>query len=70
MPHSKLRSGMKNCTGVTLSLSSNAVGYFNEETNFQHKLLLLVNTQVLRFRKAFENGLSANIKVSKLNYPA
>ena len=36
----KLKSGIKNDTGVTLKLSSNVVGYSNDENNFPHKLLL------------------------------
>ena len=39
-------------------------GYFNDETNFPHKLLL-TNTQVSRLPKAFANNSSANIKLSK-----
>ena len=60
----KLKSGIKNGAGVTLKLSSNVVGYSNDKTNFPHKLLL-INTQVFRLCKAFANGLSANIKLSK-----
>ena len=52
-----------NGTEVTLNLSSNVVGNSNDETNF-HKLLL-TNAQVLKLRKAFVNGSSANIKFSK-----
>ena len=40
------------------------IGNSNDETNFQHKLLL-ANTQVSRICKAFANGSSANIKFSK-----
>ena len=36
----------------------------NDGTNFPHKLLL-TDTQVLRFRKAFSSGSSNNIKLSK-----
>ena len=36
----KLKSGIKNNTGVTLKISSNAVGDSNDENNFLHKLLL------------------------------
>ena len=60
----KLKSGIKNGARVTLKLSSNVAGYSNDKTNFPHKLLL-TNTQVFRFCKAFANGLSANIKLSK-----
>ena len=38
---------------------------FNDKTEFPHKLLLTDTTQVSRIRKAFANGLSANIKLSK-----
>ena len=60
----KLTSGIKNGTEVTLNLSSNLIGNFNDETNFPHKLLL-TNTQVSKIRKSSANGLSANIKFSK-----
>ena len=60
----KLKSGIKNGTGVTLNLSSNVIGNSNDETNFTHKLLL-TNTNVSRLRKAFANNLSTNIKLSK-----
>ena len=36
----KLKSAIKNETGVVLRLSSNMVGNSNNETNFPHKLLL------------------------------
>ena len=36
----------------------------NRETNFSHRLLL-TNTQVSGFHKAFANNSSANIKLSK-----
>ena len=54
----KLKSGIKNGTGVTLKISSIAVGDSNDENNFPH-------TQVLKLRKAFVNNSSANIKLSK-----
>ena len=60
----KLKSGIKNNTEVTLRISSNVVGDSNDKNNFSHKLLLN-NTQVSKFRKAFANGSSANIKLSK-----
>ena len=60
----KSKSGMKNNTEVTLELSSHVVGDSNEKNNFPHKLLL-TNTQVSRLRKAFANGSSVNIKLSK-----
>ena len=64
MQLNKLKSAIKNGTGVTLNLSSNIIGHSNDEKNFPHKLLL-TNTEVLRLRKAFSNGSSANIKLSK-----
>ena len=60
----ELKSGIRNGTEVTLKISSNVVGDSNDENNFPHKLLLS-NTQVSRLRKAFANGSSANIKLSK-----
>ena len=59
----KLKSGINNGTEVMLNLSSNAIGYSNDKTNFPYKLLL-TNTQVSRLFKAFAN-LSANIKLPK-----
>ena len=47
-----------------MNLSSNLIRNFNDENNFRHKFLL-TNTQVSRLRKAFANGSSANIKLSK-----
>ena len=60
----KFKSAIKDRTKVTLSLSSNVVGDSNDENNCTCKLLL-TNTQVSKIRKAFANGLSANIKLSK-----
>ena len=60
----KLKSGIKNGTGVTFKISSNVVGDSNDKNNFPHKLLL-TNTQVSRLCKAFANGSSANTKLSK-----
>ena len=40
------------------------IGNSNDETNILNKSLL-TNTQVSKIRKAFANGLSANIKFSK-----
>ena len=55
---------MINRTGVTINLSSNIIGDSNDENNFPRKRLL-TNTQVSKLLKAFSNGSSANIKVSK-----
>ena len=60
----KLKSEIKNGTEVTLNLSSKVIGNCNDETKFPHNLLL-TNTQGSRFRKAFANGSSTNIKLSK-----
>ena len=60
----KLKSQIKNGTEVTLKLSSNVAGDSNDENNFPHKLLL-TNTLVSKFRKAFANNSSANTKLSK-----
>ena len=64
--HNKLKSGIKNGTEVTLKILSNVFGDSNDENNYPHKLLL-TNTQVSKLRKAFANGSSANIKLSKFN---
>ena len=45
-------------------MSSNVAGDSNDKNNFPHKLLL-TNTQVSKFCKAFANNFSANIKLSK-----
>ena len=55
---------MKNGTEVTLKLSSNVVGDSNDENKFPHQLLL-TNTQISKLRKAFTNGSSTNIRLSK-----
>ena len=60
----KLKSRIKNGIEVTLKLLSNVVGDSNDDTDFPHKLSLTI-TQLSRFRKAFANNLSANIKLSK-----
>ena len=59
---SKLKSAIKNETGVVLRLSSNKIG--DDETNFPHKLLF-TNRQVSNLRKVFANYLSTDIKLSK-----
>ena len=60
----KLKSWLKNGTKVASNLSSNVTGNFNDETDFTHKLLL-TNTQVSRFCKAFANYSWGNMKLSK-----
>ena len=61
----KLKLRIKKDTEVTLKLSSNDVSDSNDENNFPHKLLLTY-TQVSRLHKAFANGSSANITLSKI----
>ena len=60
----KSKSGRKNNTEVTLKISSNIVGDSNDENNFPYNLLL-TNTKVSRYRKAFANNSSADTKLSK-----
>ena len=55
---------MKNGIEVTLNLSSNGVGEFDDEPKFP-SILLLTNRQVLGLRKAFATVSSANIKLLK-----
>ena len=45
----KSRSGIKKGSQVTLKLSSNLVGDWNDKIDFPHKLLL-ANTQVSKIR--------------------
>ena len=59
-----LKSAIKNETVAVLRLSSNMIGNPNDETNFPHKLLL-ANTQVANFHKAFANKSSTDINLSK-----
>ena len=58
----KFKSAIKNENEVVLRLSPNMIG--DNETDFPHKLLL-TNRQVSNLRKAFENHLSADVKLSK-----
>ena len=64
----RLKSGTKNVIEIVSNLSSNVIGNSSHETIFLHKLLL-TNTQVSRIRKAFANGSSANIRLSKNHLP-
>ena len=63
----KLKSAIKNGTEVTLNLSANIIGDYNNENNFPN-MLLLTNTQVSKLRKAFANNFSANTKLSKTEW--
>ena len=60
----KLKSVIKNGTKVTLKLSWNIVGENNDDISFWPKILL-TDTQLSKLCKAFANGSSANIKLSK-----
>ena len=51
----KLKSEIKNSTDITLKISSNDVGYSNDENNIPDKFLL-TNSQVSKLRKAFGTG--------------
>ena len=64
MQLNKVKSGIKNGTEVTLTLSSNVASDSNDENNFPHELLL-TNTEVLKLRKALVNNFSADMKLSK-----
>ena len=64
----KSKSRIKNDTPLTLNLSSNVVGDFNDETNFSCNLLS-TNPQVSQLHKAFTNGLPTNIKLTKIQLP-
>ena len=61
---SKLQSGRKTGTEVTLKLPLNVFGDSNDENKFLHKLSL-TNTKVSRLCKTFADKSSANIKLSK-----
>ena len=60
----KLKSATKSETWAMLILSSNVTGYWNDEPNIPHKLLL-TNRQVVSLCKAFANNLSTDLKLSK-----
>ena len=59
MQITKLKSGIKDGTELTLNLSINVIGDSNDKTNFPHKLLL-TDKQVWRLWKAFANDSSNN----------
>ena len=59
----KLKSAIKSKREVVFKVSSNMIGNSGDETNFPHKLLL-TNRQVSNLRKASENNLSTDIKLS------
>ena len=63
----KLKCAIKNGTEVTLNLSANIIGGYNNENNLPNKLLL-TNTHNSKLGKAFANNFSANIKLSKTEW--
>ena len=63
----KLKSAIKNGTEVTLNLSANIIGGYNNENNLPNKLLL-TNTHNSKLGKAFANNFSANTKLSKTEW--
>ena len=50
-----------------MKICSNVIGDSSDENDFSHKLLL-TNEKVSKLRKAFTNGSSANIKLSKTQW--
>ena len=66
-PLNKSKSGINYGTEVTLNISLKLIGGSNDETNFQEKLLL-TDTQISKFLKAFADNSSVNIKVSKTQF--
>ena len=50
-----------------MKICSNVIGDSSDENDFPHKLLL-TNEKVSKLRKAFTNGSSANIKLSKTQW--
>ena len=50
-----------------MKICSNVIGDSSDENDFPHKLLL-TNKKVSKLRKAFTNGSSANIKLSKTHW--
>ena len=60
----KLKSGIKNETEVTLNISSNLIGNFNDATSFLHKLLL---TNFQNFGKLFQMIHQPTQSFQKLN---
>ena len=51
----KVKCGLKDNSEVFFKISSNAVGDSNNENCFPHKLVL-TNTKLSKFRKAFANN--------------
>ena len=63
----KSKSAIKYGTELTLNFLSNLIGNYFDETNYYYPHnLLLTNTPVSKIREVFANGLSINIKFSKI----
>ena len=63
-PLNKLKSAITNKTKVILRLSSNMIGYSDDETNFCHKLFL-TNKQVVNFLQIIHQLI---LSYQKFNY--
>ena len=63
-PLNKLKSAITNKTKVILRLSSNMIGYSDDETNFSHKLFL-TNRQVVNFLQIIHQ---LTLSYQKFNY--
>ena len=59
----KLKPGVKNCTEVTLNLSTNVISNSNGEYNLPNKIIN--NTQFWVFGKLLQMAPPANMKSSK-----
>ena len=65
-PLNKLKSGIRNGNEIIVNIASNVISYSDDETNFPH-IILSTDTKVLRIRKAFANGSSANIRTLEIH---
>ena len=63
----KLKSAIKNTSGVVLGLSPNMIGNSDDKTNFPYKLLLS-NRQVKVFVKPLQTIYQQILSYQKLNY--
>ena len=63
----KLKSAIKNTSGVVLGLSPNMIGNSDDKTNFPHKLLLS-NRQGKVFVKPLQTIYQQILSYQKLNY--
>ena len=63
----KLKSAIKNETGVVLRISSSMVGNSNDNINFPYELLLN-DRQAANILEAFAKNTSTDINCQKINY--